>query len=83
MIITDGQGNRLPNTRFDNYKHLNKMDKLQIEVDFNELAKKMLGMNYGVERFLSALHEEAKLDNRIDRSELVDGLEELFFNHRI
>ena len=83
MIITDEQGNRLANTRFDNYKHLNKFDKLTVELDFNDLAKKILGMNYGTERFLSTLYEEAKKDERIERDELTKGLEELFFNYSL
>ena len=83
-IITNlANGERLPATQFDMYKHMNKYDSIKLELDMNDLAKFILNKNYGVHRFLSALREEAMKDDRIDRSDLVEGLEQMFFDYRI
>ena len=81
--VRDGSGNRVARDRIGMYDHLNKYDGIKIPLDMNELAKSLLGMNYGAHRFLSALYKEAKNDDRIDRSELVEGLEKLFFYYSV
>lgn len=38
----------------DGYKHLNKEDKFKVEMDLEWVVRKVMAMNYGMHRFLSA-----------------------------
>ena len=42
-------------TECDSYKHLNETDKFTMSMDIEEVAAKIVGMNYGVHRLLSAI----------------------------
>lgn len=59
----------------DEYKHLNKGDKFCVELDIEELAAKIIVMNYGMHRLLSALARQ-RLAQR-PRDELASGIRAL------
>ena len=39
----------------DTYKHLNESDKFEVALDLEWVVRKIMSMNYGIHRFLSAL----------------------------
>lgn len=42
------------------YKHLDKDSKLEVRVELQDVVKKIVSMNYGVQRFLSHLVDERR-----------------------
>jgi hypothetical protein len=41
--------------RFDEYAHINETSKFTVELDIEEVAAKIVGMNYGCHRLLCAM----------------------------
>ncbi len=58
------------------YRHLDKTDKFKIELDIDDIAIKIISMNYGVHRLLSAIvryrHKKHGQDD-----ELANGISKL------
>lgn len=54
--------------RFDEYKHLNGTDKFAVELDIEEIAARIVAMNYGTHRLLCAL---------VRKLEIVDAEDEI------
>jgi hypothetical protein len=56
-------------SEIDSYRHLNygnyPQSKLEISIDIEELAKKIIEMNYGVHRLLSAIVRQ-RLEKKTD-----------------
>lgn len=63
------------------YDHLNRNDKFTLEMDMEEVARKIEKMNYGTHRFLYALVRIRRADPVIEASPggklLTDGIERL------
>ncbi len=45
----------------DSYRHLNESSKFRIELDVEMVAAKIIGMNYGVHRLLSAIVRQLRV----------------------
>lgn len=45
---------KVEEVRVGSYDHLNETDPLSLPLDFDELAERIVKMNYGSHRFLSA-----------------------------
>lgn len=60
-------------SKIDTYKHLNKDSKFCIELDIEDVATKIVSMNYGVHRLLSAIAQQrsAKYPNNELASEIL------------
>ncbi len=63
------------------YDHMNKTDKLKLELSIEELAGRLERMNYGTQRLLSALVKLRREDREINAEPLckmlTNGIEEL------
>lgn len=59
----------------DEYRHLNKSDKFKVEMDLEWVVKKVMSMNYGIHRFLSAFARLRPLEHPDD--ELAVGIMKL------
>lgn len=57
----------------DQYSHLNESDKFEVELDLEDVVKKVMPMNYGMHRFLSAF---VKIYFADDGGELSSGIME-------
>jgi hypothetical protein len=53
-------------TTIDSYKHLNTTSKLRIELDIEDVAAKLISMNYGVQRLLSAIVRQTLIERPDD-----------------
>ena len=60
-------GHRDMGSHIDQYQSLNETSKFRAEVDIEEVATKVINMNYGVHRLLSAIVRQRLAERSDDR----------------